>query len=91
LLNRQKTINGQVQELIYWADDILSTESWFDKKEVKLSREFLNKDDKEINVAIRRAILTGRPLGSEGFIKRLERILRQDLFPKKGGRPKKKE
>jgi hypothetical protein len=70
-------------------DDILSTESWFDKKEVKLSREFLNKDDKEINVAIRRATSTGRPLGSEGFIKKLERILRRDLFPKKGGRPKK--
>jgi len=44
-------------------DDILLTESWFDKTEVKLSMEFLNKDDKEINVAIRRATSTGRPLG----------------------------
>jgi len=72
-------------------DDILSKESWFDKKEVKLYREFLNKDDKEINATMRRATSTGRPLGSEGFIKRLERILGRDLFPKKGGRPKKKD
>jgi len=44
-------------------DDMLSKESWFDEKEVKLSMEFLNKDDKEINAAIRRATSTGRPLG----------------------------
>jgi len=61
------------------------------RNEVKLYRKFLSKDDKEINVAIRRVTSTGRPLGSEGFIKRLERILRRDLFPKKGGRSKKKE
>jgi len=29
-------------------------------------------------------------LGSEGFIKKLERILKRNLFPKKGGRHKKK-
>jgi len=44
-----------------------------------------SKDDKEINAAIRRATSTG----SEGFIKKLERILRRDLFSKKGGRLKK--
>jgi hypothetical protein len=38
--------------------DILSTESWFDKKEVKLYRKFLNKDDKEINAAIRQVTST---------------------------------
>jgi len=43
---------------------------------------------KRINVAIRRATSTGRPLGSEGFTKKLERTLGRDLFPKKGGRPK---
>lgn len=71
-------------------DDILSKESWFDEKEIKSYREFLSKDANEINASIRRATSTGRPLGSEGFIKKLERILRRDLFPKKGGRPKKK-
>jgi putative transposase len=71
-------------------DDILSKESWFDEEEIKTYREFLSEDDKEINAAIRRATSTGRPLGSERFIKKLERILRRDLFPKKGGRPKRK-
>ncbi|MDP3048715.1 MAG: hypothetical protein Q8N12_04710, partial [Thermodesulfovibrionales bacterium] len=71
-------------------DNLLSNESWFNEKEIKSYREFLGKDAKEINTTIRRATSTGRPLGSEGFIKKLERILKRDLFPKKGGRPKKK-
>jgi hypothetical protein len=64
--------------------------SWFDEEGIKTYREFLSEDDNEINAAIRRATSTGRPLGSEGFIKKLESILRRDLFPKKGGRPKRK-
>ena len=52
--------------------------------------QLVGKDAKEINAAIRRATSTGRPLGSEVFIKKLERILNRDLSPKKGGRPKKK-
>jgi hypothetical protein len=71
-------------------NDILSDESWFSEKEIKSYREFIRKDTKAINAAIRRATSTGRPLGSEGFIKKLERILNRNLSPKKGGRPKKK-
>ncbi len=71
-------------------DNILSKESWFNEKEIKSYREFLGKDANEINATIRRVTSTGRPLGSEGFIKKLERILKRGLFPKKGGRPKKK-
>jgi putative transposase len=71
-------------------DSILSDESWFNEKEIKTYREFIRKDAEEINAVIRRATSTGRPLGSEGFIKKLERILKRDLFPKKGGRPKRK-
>ena len=71
-------------------DNLLSNESWFNEKEIKSYKEFLSKDAKEINAAIRRATSTGRPLGSEGFIKKLERILKRNLFPKKGGRHKKK-
>ncbi len=70
-------------------DDLLSDESRFNEKEIKSYREFLREDVKEINTAIRRATSTGRPLGSERFIKKLERILKRDIFPKKGGRPKK--
>jgi len=50
-----------------------------------------NKEDKEIDATIRRATSTGRPVGSERFIKKLERILGLHLFPKKGGRPKRKK
>jgi len=39
--------------------------------------------------ALRRATLTGRPLGSESFVKRLERGLARKLDPKRTGRPKK--
>ena len=71
-------------------DEVLSYESWFNAKEIKSYREFIREEASEINAAIRRATSTGRPLGSEGFIKKLEMILKRDLFPKKGGRPKKK-
>ena len=69
-------------------DDVLSRESWFKEREIKSYREFLREDEEEINAAIRRATSTGRPLGGEGFIKKLEKRLNRDLFPKKGGRPK---
>jgi putative transposase len=71
-------------------DDVLSDESRFNEKEIKSYKEFIRKNAKEINAAIRRATSTGRPLGSEGFIKKLEMILKRDLFPKKGDRTKKK-
>jgi putative transposase len=72
-------------------NDILSDESWFSEKEIKSYREFIRTDTDEINAVIRRATSTGRPLGSEGFIKKLERILNRNLSPKKGSRPKNKE
>jgi len=40
-------------------------------------------------ISIRKAILTGRPLGAERFIKRLEKIIERDILPKKAGRPQK--
>ncbi|MBI3378286.1 MAG: transposase [Nitrospirae bacterium] len=69
-------------------DDVLAKESCFSEKEIKSYKEFLTEDAKEINATIRRATSTGRPFGSEGFIKKLERILKRNLFPRKGGRPK---
>jgi len=72
-------------------DEVISDESRFSEKEIKAYKEFIGRDAKEINDAIRRATSTGRPLGSEGFIKKLERILDRELFPMKGGRPKKKK
>ncbi|GEM_PF-6703114 len=46
-------------------------------------KEYIGREAKEINDAIRHATSTGRPLGSEGFIKKLESILNRELFPKK--------
>ncbi|MCB2156347.1 hypothetical protein KQI84_15850 [bacterium] len=39
---------------------------------------------------LRRHTRTGRPLGDEGFVRRLERLLGRSLAPKKPGRPRKK-
>ena len=39
--------------------------------------------------ALRQATLTGRPLGSESFVKRLEGMFARKLDPKRTGRPKK--
>jgi hypothetical protein len=55
---------------------------------IRFYKEFIREEKVEINAAIRRATSTGRPLGEEGFIKKLEKRLNRDLFPKKGGRPK---
>jgi hypothetical protein len=57
---------------------------------IRSYREFIREEEAEINAAIRRATSTGRPLGGEGFIRKLEKRLNRDLFPKKGGRPKRK-
>ena len=72
-------------------DEILSKKGSFDKEEIKAYRTFLKQKDEDINTFIRRATSTGRPLGSEKFMKKLEKSLKRELFPKKGGRPKKKE
>ena len=69
-------------------DDVLSRENGNKEKEIRSYREFIREEEKEVNAAIRRATSTGRPLGGEGFIRKLEKRLNRDLFPKKAGRPK---
>ena len=44
-----------------------------------------------MNASIRLSTSTGRPLGNDMFIKKLEKILGRDIFPKKAGRPKRKK
>jgi len=72
-------------------DNVLSGESWLDEREIKSYREFLRQEDAEMNASIRLATSTGRPLGKDMFIKKLEKILERDIFPKKAGRPKRKK
>ena len=38
---------------------------------------------------LRRATASGRPLGDEGFVRRLEKTLGRKLNPRRTGRPKK--
>ncbi len=71
-------------------DAILSGKDWLGERDRKAYLRFLNREDKPMEVSIRKATMTGRPLGAEGFIKRLERLLERDILPKKAGRPKKR-
>lgn len=70
-------------------DDILSGD-WLDEKEREEYKDFMAEDDKEVDTLIRKATSTGRPLGTERFIKKLEKALDRGLLPKKAGRPRKK-
>jgi len=45
----------------------------------------------EEHEAIRKHENTGRPLGSEKFVTKLEKLLGRVLHPQKGGRPRKAE
>jgi putative transposase len=47
--------------------------------------------DPETEQKIRHATSTGRPLGSEEFMKKLERKLSRRILPGKAGRPKKEK
>ena len=51
-------------------------------------REFLNEAAEPEAELIRRYTHTGRPLGSEDFVKQMERQLCRTLAPQKGGRPR---
>lgn len=50
-----------------------------------------DEDDKEVYTLIRNATSTGRPLGTERSIKKLEKALDRLLLPKKAGRPREKK
>jgi hypothetical protein len=64
-------------------DELCQREDW---------REMLGptrREEAEAMVALRRATLTGRPLGGETFVKRLEGMFARKLDGKHTGRPKK--
>jgi putative transposase len=69
-------------------DDVL-THGWLDESNRKAYKDFLTQEDPKTEQAIRRATSTGRPIGSEGFIRKLEKRLSRSLIPKKAGRPRK--
>lgn len=69
-------------------DELVMGDAWLDKSSRKAYRDFLKKEDIETEWAIRRATSAGRPLGREGFIRKLEKKLSRSLLLEKVGRPK---
>ena len=72
-------------------DDILSGNGWLEEKELQAYSDFLREEEKEVEILIRKSTSTGRPLGSELFIKNLEKFLGRNLLPKKAGRHRKEK
>lgn len=76
------------------AQGLLDLDLW---KEVSRGQDWRDalahsRDDEAAEIAaLRHATRTGRPLGSEGFVKRLEATFGRKLNPKRTGRPKKTE
>jgi putative transposase len=70
-------------------DGLVTGKDWLDESSKKTYRDSLKTKDRETEQAIRRATSTGRPLGSERFIKRIEKELSRQLLPSKAGRPRK--
>ena len=70
-------------------DGLVTGKDWLDESSRKTYRDSLKTADRETEQAIRRATSTGRPFGSEGFIKRFEKELSRQLLPSKAGRPRK--
>lgn len=74
-------ITGQDDDLVTVKPLLRIVDDW---------RKFLsNPSTEEENALIRRHEQTGRPLGSDKFLHRLENKLARVLIPQKGGRPKK--
>jgi hypothetical protein len=68
---------------------LLSRESWLDKSELHAYREYVKSEDRETEGYIRKCTSTGRPVGTEVFLKKLEQMLGRAIMLKKAGRPRK--
>lgn len=69
-------------------DSLVKTHEWLDDAERSEYIKFLGQTDIQIDDRIRRATSTGRPLGDEQFLKKIERKLSRRLVPGKAGRPR---
>ena len=71
-------------------DSLIRSDRWLEEKDRKAYKKFLIQKDPETDEKIRKATSTGRPLGSAGFLERIEKVLSRKLTPGKAGRPRKK-
>ena len=70
--------------------EILNLSEWYDKVSAERWRNELSVDLKESDVMrLRSRTYTGRPLGSDSFLSKLERVLGRRVRPLPVGRPKK--
>ncbi|MBN1827716.1 MAG: transposase [Deltaproteobacteria bacterium] len=72
------------------SDDLMNMQAWLSDKDREMYRIFLQQRDLQEEQRIRCATSTGRPLGNEEFVLKLERQLSRRLLPRQGGRPFKK-
>jgi len=71
------------------ADPVLSENDCFERMEIGSYRDYVKREDDESSALIRKATSSGRPLGSEGFTRRMESMLDRKLLPNRAGRPRK--
>jgi len=71
------------------ADGIVTGEGFLSDTDRDAYNIFLRQKDPEMDQQIRIKTSTGRPLGSEAFLLRLEGMLRRKVVPGKPGRPQK--
>jgi putative transposase len=69
-------------------DNVLSDYGWLQTRERDAYREFIRHEEAEFEASVRMATSTGRPLGTETFISRIEKILHREILPRQGGRPR---
>jgi putative transposase len=70
-------------------DELISGHTFIGENDRKTYGKFLQQTDAKTEQRIRQATSTGRPLGSEVFIKKFERKFSRRLLPGKADRPKK--
>lgn len=68
---------------------ILSEPDWLEPNQREEYRQFLSLDQSDALTAIRKATMSGRPLGNQGFIEGIENKLGRILRRRKPGRHKK--
>ena len=71
--------------------ELVKTHEWLDDVNRPDYIKFLSQADARSDYKIRRATATGRPLGNDMFLARLEGMLSRQLLRKKAGRPKTKD
>ena len=70
------------------ADALVDLEPWRERWNPAAWREYLASGDDEA-ADLGRSTHTGRPLGTEDFVRAMEQTLHRMLRPKPGGRPRK--